>query len=201
MSLLVVMAHCPTAKASDRPTVYVDASFVKDFVVAPVPNYPMEALEKKWGGLGVFELRFRPDGTVKDVVTLMTTDHELLDQTARSALRQWRCKPGTSSSGRLTMLFSVRHGTINVAPDEALKEIPVHPYPTYPKEAVRRGWAGTGLFIMRFRPDGTVKQVVALKSTDNPVLDDACVRTLLRWRSVPGACRTAKVPVTFTLRG
>ena len=26
----------------------------------------------------VFELRFRPDGTVKDVVTVLTTEHQLL---------------------------------------------------------------------------------------------------------------------------
>jgi hypothetical protein len=31
--------------------VYVDASLQR-LVGAPVPNYPLEAFEKKWGGLG-----------------------------------------------------------------------------------------------------------------------------------------------------
>ena len=196
---LTFIAQAATAKSSQRPRVYVDASLVKDLVSTPVPNYPLDALHKKWGGFGVFELRFRPDGTVRDVVTLLTTEHPSLDQTARDALRQWRSKPDGYRSARLTIHFSIHHDTVRVDPKEALKEMLVHPHPTYPIEARRFGYTGTGLFVMRFREDGSVEQVVALQSVGKPVLDQECVRTLLRWRSVPGFCRTAYIPITFSL--
>jgi hypothetical protein len=63
--------------------VYADASLIDGLVVAPVPNYPAEAAKKNWTGLGVFGLRFRPDGTVKDLVTMLTTGHESRDDAAK----------------------------------------------------------------------------------------------------------------------
>jgi outer membrane biosynthesis protein TonB len=78
------------------------------------------------------------------------------------------------------MDFSVHHDTVRVDPERVLKEIPVHPYPTYPIEARRQGWTGTGLYIMRFNPDGSMNEVVALKSAGKPVLDEECVRTLMQ---------------------
>ncbi len=189
------------AKSSQRPRVYVDASLVKGLVAAPVPNYPREALEKKWGGLGVFELRFRPDGTVKEVVTALTTEHQLLDDTARRALWQWRSRPHAQSSARLTMRFSIHHHPVTINPlrKETLESIAVHPLPTYPLEARQNRWVGRGLFVMRFQADGTVGKVVALKSTDHAVLDQEAVRTLLRWRCLPGAFATAYIPIVFTM--
>jgi TonB family protein len=88
-----------------------------------------------------------------------------------------------------------------VDPDnsETLKDIPVHPTPTYPLEARRQRWTGGALFVMRFRRDGSVEQVVTLKSTDKPVLDQECVRTFLRWHCVPGICTTALMPISFSL--
>ena len=196
---LTLIAQGATAKSSQRPRVYVDASLVEGLVVAPVPNYPLEALKKNWGGFGVFELQFRPDGTVKDVLTVLTTEHQLLDQTARAALWQWRSKQAGYGSARLTINFSIHHDNVRVDPEQVVKDIPVHPYPNYPEEARRNGWTGTGLFVMRFRADGSVQQVVALKSTDKGVLDEECVRTLLRWRCVPRSWKTAYVPITFSM--
>ena len=198
---LAVTTHGATAKSSGRPRVYVDASLVKGLVAAPVPNYPLKALEKGWSGLGVFELQFRADGTVKKVVTVLTTEHQLLDETARMALWQWRSKPHAQSTARLTMTFSSHYYPVTIKPEdkEALKNTPVHPNPTYPFEARQHGWTGTGLFVMRFRPDGSMKQVVVLKSTGKQVLDQECVRTFLRWRCLPGVYETAFIPVTFLM--
>lgn len=189
------------AKSSHRPRVYVDASLIDGLVATPVPNYPAEAAKKKWTGFGVFELHFRPDGTVKDVVTILTTEHELLDETARASLWQWRCKPRAQWIARLTVSFLIHHNPVTLDPlgKEVLANVPVHPSPTYPLEARRKGWNGTGLFVMRFRSDGSVEKAVALRSTGHTVLDEECVRTLQRWRSRPDAYRTAYIPVTFTM--
>jgi TonB family protein len=81
-----------------------------------------------------------------------------------------------------------------------MANVPVHPHPTYPLEALRQLWTGRALFVMRFRPDGIVEHVVALHSTGHPVLDQECVRTLQRWRCLPGVYTTAYIPVVFTLR-
>ncbi len=179
----------------------MDASLVKDLMVAPVPNYPAPALEKGWGGLGVFELQFRSDGTVSNVVTVLTTDYPLLDETAWTALRQWRSKPKAQSNARLTMTFSSgRHPvTIDPSSSKLLKNVPVHPRPTYPLEARRLRHVGGGLFVMRFRPDGSVEQVVALKSTGRAELDQESIRTFLRWHCLPGFYVTAYIPISFSM--
>jgi TonB family protein len=204
--LVIVLAFAPisqvaAAKSSHRPRVYVDASLIDGLVAAPVPNYPVEAVKKDWSGFGVFELRFRPDGTVKDVVTLLTTEHELLDDTARAALWQWRCQPRAQWNARLTISFSTHHRPVTLDPQgkEVKKNMTAHPMPTYPLEARRMGWGGTALLVMRFRADGSVEKVVALRSSGHPVLDDECVRTLQRWHCRPGVYATAYIPVTFTM--
>ncbi len=179
----------------------MDASLVKDLLSAPVPYYPEQALQKGWGGLGVFELQFRADGTVKNAATVLTTEHQLLDETACAALRQWRAKPGAQNSARLTMTFSSgRHPvTIDPGSEEALRNIPVHPRPTYPHEARRKRQVGGGLFVLRFQPDGRMKQVVALKSTGHAEIDQECIRTFMRWRCLPGVYVTAYLPISFTM--
>ncbi len=132
---------------------------------------------------------------------MLTTGQQLLDDTARIALWQWRSAPHVQTRARLTMTFSSRHHPVTIDPDGAgaIKNIPVHPAPTYPLEARQKRWVGGGLFVMRFRPDGGMEKVVALKSTGYAVLDEEAVRTLLRWRCLPDVYTTAYVPISFTL--
>jgi TonB family protein len=202
LALAVTVQGAPE-KAGDRLRVFVDASLVQGLVSAPVPNYPVAALKEKWGGFGVFELQFRPNGTVKNVVTLLTTGYQLLDETARAALWQWRSSPAAQNSARLTMRFSTHHRPVTIQPGsvEAISNFPVHPTPRYPAEAQRHGWQGTGLFVLRFREDGSMEKVVTLRSTGHPALDDEGVRTLLRWHCRPGLYMTAYIPITFAMRG
>ena len=136
-------------------------------------------------------------------MTVLTTEHKLLDDAARASLSQWRCKPRAQRSARMTMSFSVNHNpvTLNPLSKQVLTSVPVHPLPTYPLEARRQWWTGRGLFVMRFRPDGRVEKVVAMKSTGHTVLDEECVKTLQRWRCRPGVYTTAYIPVTFTMSG
>ena len=195
------IAQVAAAKSSQRPRVYADASLIDGLTAAPVPNYPAQAATKNWTGLGVFELRFRPDGAVQEVVTVLTTEHPLLDDAARAALRRWRCKPRAQWTARMTMSFSIHRSPVTLNPlgEEVMKNFPVHPLPTYPLEARRRRWFGTGLFVMRFRQDGSVEKAVALQSTGHAVLDEEAIRTLQRWRCLPGVYVTAYIPVTFTM--
>ena len=102
----------------------------------------------------MFELQFRADGTVKNAATVSTTEHQLLDETACAALRRWRAEPVAQNSARLTMTFSSgRHPvTIDPGSEEALRNIPVHPRPTYPLAARLQRHVGGGLFACAFNP-------------------------------------------------
>ena len=60
---------------------------------APRPEYPLAARKRHWTGAGIFACNVRPDGTVASVDVLRSTGHEMLDQAAITAFRQWRFQP------------------------------------------------------------------------------------------------------------
>jgi TonB family protein len=61
---------------------------------APRPEYPLAARKQHWTGAGVFACNIRSDGTVASVDVLRSTGHQMLDQAAITAFRQWRFRPG-----------------------------------------------------------------------------------------------------------
>ena len=71
------------------------------------------------------------------------------------------------------------------------------PKPQYPKDALWHGWAGSGIFLCKVRPDGTVASVTVLKSTGHPVLDEAGIAAFERWRFKPGP-NAVKIPLNFS---
>ena len=71
------------------------------------------------------------------------------------------------------------------------------PAPRYPAEA-RRGTApGRGSFRVLFDANGHAAAVQTLRSTGDPVLDQAAVSALHDWRSEPGREWSLVVPITF----
>jgi TonB family protein len=204
--ILAITCIAPAGAGSRCPKVVADASYVQGLVEAPVPNYPEQAVQKAWSGIGVFEIRFRPDGTVANVIVELTTGYNLLDDTARASLLRWRCKPGPASDGRMTMSFTTGRGLVEVQPEdepEAKKHgnLTQASRPLYPYEARRQQWGGHGVFVIRFERDGSASKVVTLKSTGHIILDSECKNTLLHWRCRPGVYDTVLVPINFTLAG
>jgi TonB family protein len=63
-------------------------------IYAPKPDYSFEARSHWLEGRGVFALNVRPDGIVDNVEVEKSTGHSELDQSAITASRQWRFKPG-----------------------------------------------------------------------------------------------------------
>jgi TonB family protein len=53
---------------------------------------------------------------------------------------------------------------------------------TYPAEAVRQKLQGSGLFLMRLRPDGVVESVTVKMSSGYAVLDEHIIRLLKTYR-------------------
>lgn len=79
---------------SPEPRVILNVSKMKPLMYSPTPEYPKEALRKRWGGAGLFEVQFRRDGLVSAVFVTLSTGHKVLDDSATSTLRQWRCWKG-----------------------------------------------------------------------------------------------------------
>ena len=81
---------------------------------APRPEYPLAARKRHWTGPGIFACNIRPDGTVASVDVLRSTGHQMLDQAAITAFRQWRFQPGDMKVVKIPINFwmngsAVRH--------------------------------------------------------------------------------------------
>ncbi len=76
-----------------------------------------------------------------------------------------------------------------------------NPAPRYPYEPrmLRSGpTTGAGKFRVTFDPNGQVKNVQAIESTGQTILDQAAVKALQQWKAEPGAHDwTVLVPITF----
>jgi protein TonB len=67
----------------------------KTLIIAnPRPEYPREARLKGMQGQGYFRIYFGRDGRATRVGVIKSTGHELLDNAAITAFRQWHAKPG-----------------------------------------------------------------------------------------------------------
>jgi len=73
------------------------------------------------------------------------------------------------------------------------------PRPAYPFDARRRNLQGSGMFILRVRPDGTVSRVDVEDSTGAPLLDQTAIAAYLKWRFKPGRVKAVRVPIHFTM--
>lgn len=77
-------------------------------VSAPRPEYPYEARRQKITGEGVAAMIVDPaSGQVSEVAMLRSTGSPFLDNAALSGFRRWRFKPGTVSSVRCPITFTL----------------------------------------------------------------------------------------------
>jgi TonB family protein len=75
---------------------------------APRPEYPYEARRQKITGDGLVGMRVDPaSGEVRDVSMLKSTGSPFLDNAALSGFRKWRFKPGTASSVKCPVTFTL----------------------------------------------------------------------------------------------
>lgn len=81
-----------------------------------------------------------------------------------------------------------------------------NPAPPYPHEARRNGWEGTVLLRINVQADGRPSIVEIVRGSGHPVLDDAAVRTLRRWKFSPArlagqpVSATVEIPISFKLK-
>jgi protein TonB len=76
------------------------------------------------------------------------------------------------------------------------------PRPEYPYEARRQKITGDGIAVLTIdASSGDVIHVSMSKSTGNPILDNAALAGLSRWRFKPGTVSSVTCPISFTLTG
>ena len=75
------------------------------------------------------------------------------------------------------------------------------PYPKYPIIARENHWTGSGIFMCRLRPDGTVSSVEVLQSTGHTLLDQSALDALRKWRFKVSGANKVNVPIRFAKRG
>ena len=89
-------------------------------------------------------------------------------------------------------------GGITEDPDEFLKRITYHPYPTYPSLAQRAGIHGFVVLQAKITKDGRVEVLKALEG--EPALVDAAIDAVKRWRGKPEWAKGKPVEVISTLK-
>ena len=99
----------------------------------------------------------------------------------------------------LFVAFLVHLSPGDTIPAPRKEDVIYGPRPEYPVEARRRNLQGSGMFILRVRPDGTVSRVDVQDSTGAPLLDQTAIATYSKWRFKPGRVKAVRIPVHFTM--
>jgi TonB family protein len=96
-------------RSNNRGASSLNLSAARVFAInAPRPEYPYEARRQKITGDGVVAMTVDPaSGQVTDVFVVKSTGSPFLDNAALAGFRRWRFKPGTASSIRCPITFTL----------------------------------------------------------------------------------------------
>ena len=104
--------------------------------------------------------------------------------------------------GRLLIVVAlVNFGSIAFAEDLKLSRIPAElsyaPAVKIPEEARAKHLKGLGVFLLHVYLDGSVRQVETVRSTGQPILDQAAKEALMKWRFTGPRMTKVLVPMQF----
>ena len=99
----------PQVAGPPKPPGMMSASQAKAAAIsAPRPEYPYEARSRHITGSGVCVVTVDAgSGNVTDASMAQSTGNPILDNSATSAFRRWRFKPGTVSKVRIPITFTM----------------------------------------------------------------------------------------------
>ena len=94
----------------------------------------------------------------------------------------------------VSLIASATFGAASWPPSDVTGFVACAPKPEYPPFALKHGFRGTGIFLMRVHiPSGRVTQVIVGRGTGHKMLDAAAVKTLLSWPFKPGTVPYRKI--------
>lgn len=109
--VLTYQDHRAMGDPKPKRVFYLDVSEYVPTYSSP-PEYPREARENGLMGKGVAVLKVDPaTGRVTSVSMVKSTGHEILDNAALRAFRQWRYRPGSITTFEIPIQFT-RKGVI-----------------------------------------------------------------------------------------
>lgn len=102
----------PIAKPT-APGVVSAGTAKANALFGPKPLYPYEARARKLTGSGVCVVTVDPgSGNVTNAEMVQSTGSPILDNSALSAFRRWRFKPGALSKAKIPVTFTMTGATI-----------------------------------------------------------------------------------------
>jgi protein TonB len=91
-----------------KPAGVVSASTAKaNAIYAPKPEYPYEARSRHLTGSGICVVDVDPSGNVTNATMAQSIGNPILDNSAASAFRRWRFKPGSVSKCKIPITFTM----------------------------------------------------------------------------------------------
>jgi len=138
----------------------------------------------------------------------ISTGSPRLDKATLDALRLWRFRPGATKGAKVPITYSmegsVKYEATRKSMDDALARylgkgtVLKGPIPEFP---IWRTWTdkeGRGVYEMHVNKAGLVERVVILKSSGDPVFDQAAQKTLGKWLLSRGPL-VIELPLRFVL--
>ena len=222
-SLIGILLLGITATAQEQVYRPGDGVTAPVAIERPKPDYTPDALTAKVEGIVTLECVVSSDGSVREGRVTKPL-FASLDEAALHTLSQWKFKPGTKDGKpvpvriNVEMSFSLSDspeirgprvdspGLLKPSKQVTTPRLLHEVKPQYTARAIRERAQGTIRMNCVVLADGTVGDV-QVKESVHPDLDLEAVRTVRKWRFVPGMAEGKAVPVqveiemTFTLKG
>ncbi len=165
------------------------------------PEYPEKALGEWIQGTVVLDTEIDPGGKVREV-TVIKSAHHLLDEAAKTAVKQWEYKPFQVKGGMDSLIFTVNiQFELIPAPQTAqqfsqLKPRVLHRVtPVYPVNALKASIQGDVVLEVVNDIKGDVKKVKVVSG--HPMLINAAVQAVKKWKYEPYLIDGEPKPVVF----
>lgn len=192
----------------------VTAAHASDWISAPKPKFPKEALKNGAEGSVKLQLVLDKEGHVVSSRVLRSSGEPALDAAAQAAVTKWRMnpsaiKPSDLTGGRPTIIEFKQEAIAGarypdrVAYFDTLKDtdkLISAPFPSYPLEDRRLHHTGTTLLMFETGVDGRVVRVELIKSSGYPTLDRCAIAAVRLWRvHKQYGGKKYKVPIDFVM--
>lgn len=166
------------------------------------PEYPEKALDEWIQGTVVLDTEIDTNGNVRDVAVTKSA-HQLLDEAAVTAVKQWKYKPFQVKGGMDSLIFTVNiQFELIQAPQTAQQPSLLKPRliqrvnPVYPANALKAYIQGDVVLEVENDIKGNVKKVKAISG--HPLLIRAAVQAVKKWKYEPYMIDGEPKPVIFT---
>ena len=210
--LLATTFSAWTLLGADHATKLSEAEARALVSYAPKPAYPYDARTRHIQGFGTAILTIDlATGTVTNAVMAPSTGAKILDDEAIATFRRWRFKPGTTAMVRIPIAFflsnsggpvirleKMRSMGRTLAPFLGSGNVINAPIPHYPPYAMGASRQGSGVYEIHVNNRGTVSEVKILKSSGDPIFDQATVNALRQWKLRSGP-KIIELPLAFRL--